>query len=390
MRASLVGRLRSPNDPRLRLQAHACEARPCASHSLDGLRDHVADDEEIVNGLLIDEQGTSAFPIADSVASLLRDEDVDLASHMSLLEERKKHAPRQFREAVAATLQRLSRRTADWTGQWNREEMAYWDRDVTTSEGRARIAQAYRTTTSWGVFGTQATYLARPMQRELDGRLQLEVGCGAARTMSQLAARGELRGTYVGIDVSRLRLTLAKSLMPSGTFIQASALALPFEDAAFAGVLGFGVYHHLSDPLAAIADSVKKLTPGGLIGFHEPIDTPKLLPPESRLRPLARALLETYPHSEHDGAIPLRQTLQLLRNAGLTVLTEHYSMSIARTLSDRLISCIQADEVARRAYQAADVMDALTIASICRLSQRFGPRAVTLLARNGDGIDHGL
>jgi SAM-dependent methyltransferase len=347
----------------------------------------MAPGDEVVHGVLIDQSGDAAYPVSDSIALLLSDADTDVDRHVSLLEDKAEGAPVEFRVAIDSTVERLRRRVHGNEGQWNREEMAYYDRETRTPEGRARVELDYRAKPVWGVFLPRFKHLVEPMRRELDGRWLLEVGCGGARTMSWLTTRDGFSARYVGIDVSWSRLLVAKALMPGGVFIQASALNLPFRDEAFGGILGFGVYHHLPDPLAGIQDSYEKLAPGGLIGFHEPIDTPKLLAADSRLRPLVDPLLVTYVHSEHDNEIPLGSTLRFLKASGATVVTVHYSNSVIRTVLDRVVGALPPQWVGRSAWELTSALDRLAVNTICRMSQRLGPRAVVLLARKEGGRD---
>ena len=387
MKRSLLAFLRSPNDSRqsLRLFGHVVSRD---SGIVSGLREEeMAAGDEVVHGLLIDQAGDTAYPVSDSIALLLSDADTDVDRHVSLLEDRAVGAPVEFRAAIDTTIERLRRRVDRRGGQWNREEMAYYDKETSTPEGRARVELDYRTKPVWGVFLPRFKYLVEPMRCELGGRWLLEVGCGGARTMSWSTTGEGFSGRYVGVDVSWSRLLVAKALMPGGVFIQASAQNLPFRGETFGGVLGFGVYHHLPDPLAGIRDSYEKLAPGGLIGFHEPIDTPKLLAADSRLRPLVESLLVTYVHSDHDNEIPLGSTLQFLHASGATVVTAHYSHSVIRTVLDRIASALPSQWVGRSAWELTSALDGLVVDTVCRMSHRLGPRAVVLLARKESGRD---
>lgn len=380
MKRSLLSLLRSPNDPRRSLRLFGCEVSRASGIASNLLEEEMAGGDEIVHGVLMDQSGSTAYPVSDSIALLLSDVDTDVDRHISLLESYRDSAPVEFRVAIDATVERLGRRVSSAEGQWNRQEMAYYDREVSTPEGRARVERDYRTKPVWGVLLPRSIYLVNPMQRELKGQWLLEVGCGGARTMSWLTTQNEYSGRYVGVDVSWPRLLIAKKLMPSGEFVQASALNLPFQDRVFGGILGFGVYHHPPDPLAGIEASLRKLAPGGLLGFHEPIDTPKLLTADSRLRPVVESLLVTYVHSEHDNEIPIESTLQLLDATGATVVTAYYSNSVIRAVTDRISSALPQRRLGRWAYRLTFALDGLAINTICRVSNRFGPRAVALLA----------
>ena len=89
----------------------------------------------------------------------------------------------------------------------------------------------------------------------------LDIGCGAGRVTSCLAARG-LR--CVGIDLSRtsVRLMMQRTGNPG---VVADGLRLPFADGTADRVIADGVIHHTSDPFAAFAEGCRVLKSGGLL-----------------------------------------------------------------------------------------------------------------------------
>jgi ubiquinone/menaquinone biosynthesis C-methylase UbiE len=109
-------------------------------------------------------------------------------------------------------------------------------------------------------YATLAPQLASFIEDVPNDALILDIGCGAGRVMSCLAARG-LR--CVGLDVSQasIRLMVQRTGKPG---IVASALQLPFPDASADRVISDGVIHHTSDPLRAFAEICRVLKPGGL------------------------------------------------------------------------------------------------------------------------------
>jgi SAM-dependent methyltransferase len=99
--------------------------------------------------------------------------------------------------------------------------------------------------------------MLRPEMRLLD------VGCGAgAITAGLVAGVAEV----VGIDASAAELERARGRVPAGTFVQADAEALPFEDASFDAALAHALLEHLPDPAAALAELRRVLRPGGVLG----------------------------------------------------------------------------------------------------------------------------
>ena len=75
----------------------------------------------------------------------------------------------------------------------------------------------------------------------------LDVGCGSGGLARLLAEEG---AEVTGIDPNLEALTAARTLAPAARFEEASAEALPFEDAAFDVVLVVNALHHV--PLDAM------------------------------------------------------------------------------------------------------------------------------------------
>ncbi|MEO6714664.1 MAG: methyltransferase domain-containing protein [Mycobacteriales bacterium] len=103
----------------------------------------------------------------------------------------------------------------------------------------------------------------------------LDVGCGPG----VLSRRALERGCAVdGIDVTDSMIEIARSSLPSATFVQGDVQAgLPFGDNAFHAVAGNMVVHHLSQPERAMPHLLRVLAPGGKLGltmWDPPADNP--------------------------------------------------------------------------------------------------------------------
>jgi SAM-dependent methyltransferase/uncharacterized protein YbaR (Trm112 family) len=379
MRKAVVDLLACPNGFPGPLRLHALEAHRDGAR----LRDPAAlrPDDEIVRGVLANLDAGTAYPIADSLGLLLSDVDTETGRHVELLDISRGDCPEPFRRAIDATLARLRGRAETEDGRWNREEMAYYDREVATAELRERLLEDIRAKPLWNIFLPRERHLIRPIASRCRGRFVLEVGCGNARTVSWIFDPARHGHRYVGFDVSWDRLLLAKAALPAGDFLQASAMNPPFRTGVFQAVLGFGVFHHLPRPAEGLRRCLALLAPGGYAGLHEPIRTPKLLPDGSRARRAAERLLSSYEHSEHDNEIDLGETLALLREARARILGVHYSHSPVRPLLNRLCGAISAPRAHRRAYELTISLDQLVLRTAGRLSPRLGPRAVSLLAQ---------
>ncbi|HZT94552.1 MAG TPA: ubiquinone/menaquinone biosynthesis methyltransferase, partial [Gaiellaceae bacterium] len=108
--------------------------------------------------------------------------------------------------------------------------------------------------------------VVRPGDRVLDAC------CGTGDLA--LAARAVGASRVVGVDFSARMLERARRKAPQLEWVQADALALPFEEGAFdAAVVGFGV-RNLEDLEAGLRELRRVLRRGGRIGILE-ITTPR-------------------------------------------------------------------------------------------------------------------
>lgn len=96
------------------------------------------------------------------------------------------------------------------------------------------------------------------------GQRLLEVGCAAGFLTRGLAA---CVARYVGVDLSRAALDVARSLGLDGTrFAQADAVALPFVDGTFDRVICYDVFTNIAEwttAAAMVMQMVRVTRPGG-------------------------------------------------------------------------------------------------------------------------------
>lgn len=90
----------------------------------------------------------------------------------------------------------------------------------------------------------------------------LDVGTGPGDFPGRLHAQGH-RGRLVGVDLSPGMVEQARAAHPGGEFMQASADALPFPDAAFEVLTARHMLYHVPDVPAALAEFARVLRPGG-------------------------------------------------------------------------------------------------------------------------------
>jgi ubiquinone/menaquinone biosynthesis C-methylase UbiE len=89
----------------------------------------------------------------------------------------------------------------------------------------------------------------------------LDVGCGTGLVSHELARRG---CRITGVDVSGPMLDHARELVPEGTFVEAAAEALPFEDATFDAAVSAQAFHWF-DQAQALEEMARVVRPGGTV-----------------------------------------------------------------------------------------------------------------------------
>jgi len=123
----------------------------------------------------------------------------------------------------------------------------------------------------------------------------LDCGCGPGSITLGLA-RAVAPGEVIGIDVAPRQIAVARAQAAAQGvgnvhFEEADVYALPFPDATFDAVFAHAVLAHLSDPLRALREFRRVLTPQGVVGISD-IDWGTVLwEPATPLLADARALL---------------------------------------------------------------------------------------------------
>jgi SAM-dependent methyltransferase len=111
--------------------------------------------------------------------------------------------------------------------------------------------------------------------RTAGGGLVADVGCGQGRVGAHLAGLGL---DVAGIDLSGALIGIARALYPGLSFQTGSMHALPFGDAALAGIVSwYSVIHAAPDDVPAyFTEFARVLRPGGhlLAAFFEAADEP--------------------------------------------------------------------------------------------------------------------
>jgi ubiquinone/menaquinone biosynthesis C-methylase UbiE len=94
------------------------------------------------------------------------------------------------------------------------------------------------------------------------GATVVDVGCGTARAVAELAEHG---ARAIGVDLDPTMLAAARRRFPDIDVRAADATALPLGDGQAHGYRADKVYHVLPDPHAALAEARRVLLPGGRI-----------------------------------------------------------------------------------------------------------------------------
>lgn len=119
----------------------------------------------------------------------------------------------------------------------------------------------------FGVFGIgprRERRIALGMLNVSPGDRVIDIGCGPGNYTKRLAGAngGEL---VVGVDASEAMLAAAAkdSSAPNLAYVRGDACALPFEDGQFDAACSVGAIHMTENPMAALAEMVRMLAPGG-------------------------------------------------------------------------------------------------------------------------------
>lgn len=108
------------------------------------------------------------------------------------------------------------------------------------------------------------------LQAERGGRY-LDLGCSAGLYTRSLARELGDSGDVVGIDISPSMLKeaarRARELGAKASFVRASAMSLPFMDAAFAGAVCGGSLNEFGDPARVLRETRRVLGPEGRLAI---------------------------------------------------------------------------------------------------------------------------
>lgn len=96
----------------------------------------------------------------------------------------------------------------------------------------------------------------------------LDVACGTGIVTRAAVNRVGDRGTVVGLDRSQAMLDVASRLLPEAEFRLGDVGQLPFDDASFDTALCQAGLMFFPDPIAALTEMVRVVTPDGTVGVQ--------------------------------------------------------------------------------------------------------------------------
>lgn len=102
------------------------------------------------------------------------------------------------------------------------------------------------------------------------GQKYLDLGCGNGAAPIYLARKYDLAVTGVDVDPDQIRLAQESSQdLPQARFLTVDGTRLPFEANEFDIVATNKVMHHIPNWLAALAEMIRVLRPGGFFIYSD-------------------------------------------------------------------------------------------------------------------------
>lgn len=339
----------------------------------------ILDTDDIKTGIVISNH-SYAYPINNFIGIFLKDDDCDKPHLRQLFNSLLINCPEEYKAAISKSSNRIHGITETGEGNWNREEMKYYDAEVDSEDLRVKMLNSIKGTPIWRIFIPRKENIIDRVSSYCRDQNVLEIGCGNARTVAREFNPADYHFNYIGTDISFKRLIVAKQTIPEGDFIQASAINLPFKESTFNLIISFGMLHHLPAPQEAIKEAHSKLLPKGFFGLHEPVYTSRNN--NYFMNKIFRKLFRTYEHSSHDNKINLKDTLNLLKSLGHDIINYVPFNSLFRVIFESLVKKINKNALNNR-YTITLLLriDNFLLNTICKLSDKLGPQAVIIVSQ---------
>lgn len=129
------------------------------------------------------------------------------------------------------------------------------------AEGYDRLGPAFSEWEAGNPKEVRSWFLREVLARLGEGSSVLELGCGPGTAAAALSAGRR----YVGVDLSRVQLSIARSRVLHATFVHGDFTSMDFRPGSFDGVVAFYVFMHV--PNEDVAPTLRRifgwLRPGG-------------------------------------------------------------------------------------------------------------------------------
>ena len=336
--------------------------------------------DDVKTGLLYTADKKNIYFIHEFIPILLNDTDQDLNHIKSIYQEVGNRLPDEFKQAIEQTFSKIESKNLSADGNWNREEMKYYDAAVDTPELRAKMLNSIQRENLWRIFIPRKEEMINHFETNCKGQWIFEIGCGNARTVARMFNPVKFNYNYIGTDISFKRLMVAKMAIPESDFIQASALNIPIKNNSFNGAISFGMLHHLPRPAEAVTEVNKKLLQGAIFSYHEPVYTSRQF--SEKQSAIVRKVFRTYDHSDHDNKINLKESLAALKEANHQIVSIVPYNSVFRVVFEAIINRFYKSwQKNKLVMKSVLIIDNILLKTIVRLSNKLGPQAIIVVSK---------
>ncbi|MCC6383905.1 MAG: class I SAM-dependent methyltransferase [Bacteroidia bacterium] len=377
MHKRILDKLICPNSGTTDLKLYSVELTR-QDKSVTNLQDeNIFPDDDVKSGIIYSSDKKYVYVICEYIPVLLNDTDQDLNHLNSIVTLLKDDLPSELADALQNTSNRIAAQHTSADGDWNREEMKYYDAAVDTEKQRIDMLKSIKTDNLWRIFIPRKQKMIRFLEKNCNGKWIFEIGCGNARTISRIFNPAEYSYNYIGTDISFKRLIVAKMAIPGSDFIQASALNIPVKDNFFDAAISFGMLHHLPRPTEAMNEVDKKLKHEGIFTLHEPVYTSRQF--TEKQTAVVRKLFRTYEHSDHDNKINLKETTDTLEKLNYQILNISPYNSLFRVVYEAFMNRVYKSwDRNERLTKAVLAIDNILLNTVVKLSNKLGPQAITI------------
>ena len=100
----------------------------------------------------------------------------------------------------------------------------------------------------------------------------IDMGCGPSISVKNILSTKLLRKcNYIGVDISKKMLKIAKCNIPTGSFICSDISSVKINDNSIDTILSIGSLHHVENQIPTLKKWIKLLKNGGYLLLREPL-----------------------------------------------------------------------------------------------------------------------